>query len=102
EFAIILPQADEVGALIVAERLRARIAQIGLPGTGMLTASLGVASLPEDASSRDALALLADRALYKAKRTGRNRVGHAQQDESSTPPIFSIADQQVELTSINS
>jgi diguanylate cyclase (GGDEF)-like protein len=99
EFVIILPQADGEGAFIVAERLRSRIAQIGLPGVGMLTASLGLASFPEDASSRDALALLADRALYRAKRTGRNRVCCPQEDLPT--PLFPMTDEQVELTSVS-
>jgi len=100
EFAIILPQADLDGALIVAERLRARIAQVALPGAGSLTASLGVASFPEHASARDALALLADQALYKAKRTGRNRVCFPK-PEPRAPTIFSLADEQLEHSVIN-
>lgn len=97
EFAIILPQADIEGALIVAERLRARIETISLPGVGLLTASLGLASFPEHASSRDALASLADRALYKAKRTGRNRVCLPQQETPPTP-IFPLPDDAYEFT----
>jgi diguanylate cyclase (GGDEF)-like protein len=100
EFAIILPQADAEGALIVAERLRARIAQVALPGAVALTASLGVASFPEHASSRDALVLLADRSLYEAKRTGRNRVCFPTQ-EPQTPSIFSKPEEQIELNSVS-
>jgi hypothetical protein len=74
EFAIILPQANLEGALVVAERLRARIEREEMPGVGCVTASLGVASFPVHASSRDLLVLTADRALYQAKRSGRNRV----------------------------
>ena len=97
--AIILPQADLEGALIVAERLRARIAQVKLPGAGSLTASLGLASFPEHASAREALALLADQALYKAKRTGRNRVCFPQPEPQTPPPIFSVPEEH-ELNSV--
>jgi diguanylate cyclase (GGDEF)-like protein len=74
EFAIILPQAGEEGALVVAERLRSRIERTEVPGVGCITASLGVATFPQHASSRELLVTAADRALYQAKRTGRNRV----------------------------
>jgi diguanylate cyclase (GGDEF)-like protein len=74
EFAIILPQANLEGALVVAERLRTRIEREQMPGIGSVTASLGVASFPVHASSRDLLVTTADRALYQAKHTGRNRV----------------------------
>jgi diguanylate cyclase (GGDEF)-like protein len=74
EFAIILPQAGPEGALVVAERLRSRIEKTDVPGVGCITASLGVATFPLDASARDLLVTTADRALYQAKRMGRNRV----------------------------
>jgi diguanylate cyclase (GGDEF)-like protein len=74
EFAIILPQAGPEGALAVAERLRTRIERTEVPGVGVITASLGIATFPLHASSRDLLVIAADRALYQAKRTGRNRV----------------------------
>jgi diguanylate cyclase len=74
EFAIILPQAGPEGAQVVAERLRSRIERTEVPGVGCITASLGVATFPGDASSRELLVTSADRALYLAKRTGRNRV----------------------------
>lgn len=74
EFAIILPQAGPEGALVVAERLRARIERTEVPGVGQITASLGVATFPLDASSRELLVMTADRALFQAKRTGRNLV----------------------------
>jgi diguanylate cyclase (GGDEF)-like protein len=41
---------------------------------GEVTVSLGVASLPEDAANSDDLVVAADRAMYEAKRRGRNRV----------------------------
>jgi diguanylate cyclase (GGDEF)-like protein len=74
EFAIILPQAGPEGALAVAERLRMRIERTEVPGVGVITASLGIATFPLHASSRELLVTAADRALYQAKRTGRNRV----------------------------
>lgn len=74
EFALILPQAYAEGAMIVAERLRASIEQLKIPGFGNLTASIGIASFPLHGSSRAELFRAADDALYAAKRAGRNQV----------------------------
>ena len=84
EFAIILPQAGVDGALIVAERLRRRIEQIEVPEVGHVTASLGIATFPQHASSRHTLVVAADRALYNAKRSGRNCVCVTPDD---SPPL---------------
>jgi diguanylate cyclase (GGDEF)-like protein len=83
EMAVILPQTDVDGAELLAERMRAAVAGIEidrLDGGGRLkvTASFGVASLPSNASDKDALIAEADAALYRAKRTGKNRVGRAE------------------------
>jgi len=74
EFVIILPRADSDGALVVAERMRTRIQQIDVPGFGPVTASFGLATFPNHASSRDVLLAAADRALYDAKDAGRDCV----------------------------
>ena len=75
EFAILLPNTEIPAALRIAERVRAAVAEMSLPGTDVpLTVSIGVAGYPEHASTPDRLARLADAALYLAKRDGRNRV----------------------------
>ena len=74
EFAVILPQAGVEGALKVAHRLRACVEALEIAGVGQITASFGVATFPLHAGSRDLLVTTADRALYEAKRLGRNRV----------------------------
>jgi diguanylate cyclase (GGDEF)-like protein len=75
EFAVLLPDTEIAAALEIAERVRAAIAEISLPGADVsVTASLGVASFPDHASTLDRLERLADAALYLAKRQGRNRV----------------------------
>ena len=74
EFAVILPQADLEGAMIVAERLRKRMSETEIPGYGFMTASFGLATFPRHASSRDTLVVAADRALYHSKTSGRNQV----------------------------
>jgi len=75
EFAILLPDTEIPAALRIAERVRAAIAEMSLPGTDVaVTVSVGVAGYPEHASTPDRLARLADAALYLAKRQGRNRV----------------------------
>lgn len=74
EFALVLPQAYPEGALVVAERIRKCIESLEVPGAGHLSASIGIASFPQHASTRAGLVTAADTALYQAKRTGRNRV----------------------------
>jgi diguanylate cyclase (GGDEF)-like protein len=86
EFVIILPQAGTEGALIVAERLRKRIAETHIVGYGPTTASLGLATFPMHASSRDLLVVAADRALYQAKHSGRNRVKVAERNDEFESP----------------
>ena len=106
EFAIILPQAGPEGAFAVAERLRTRIERTEVPGVGSITASLGIATFPLHASSRELLVTAADRALYQAKRAGRNRVcstADLPQDDmfslafEAVPPGESSADFKDEL-----
>ena len=77
EFAVILPQANTEGALLVAERLRNRIATTEVPGCGITSASFGVATFPSHASLRAGLVVAADRALYQSKNCGRNQVSVA-------------------------
>jgi diguanylate cyclase (GGDEF)-like protein/PAS domain S-box-containing protein len=79
EFAILLPETDKDEAAEVAERLRAAIAISKVPlSTGGLplhvTVSIGVASLASKGDNLDVLLNLADKALYEAKNSGRNRV----------------------------
>jgi diguanylate cyclase (GGDEF)-like protein len=75
EFAVLLPDTEIPGALEIAERVRAAIAEISLPGADVsVTASIGVAVFPDHASTLERLERLADAALYVAKRRGRNRV----------------------------
>jgi diguanylate cyclase (GGDEF)-like protein len=75
EFIVMLPDTDRGGALRVAEHLRKAMHAVSLPGvTRPVTASFGVASFPEDALDGATLMRLADRALYAAKQSGRDRV----------------------------
>ena len=90
EFALLLPDTEIDAALEIAERVRAAIAEISLPGTDVsVTASIGVAGFPGQASTLDRLERLADAALYLAKRQGRNRVELAEPppaDPDQPPP----------------
>lgn len=79
EFAILAPNASQASALALAERIRARV-----PGEGTrwhVTASVGVAAAEPDVDGMlvDSAMLmrLADAAMYKAKRSGRNMVAAA-------------------------
>jgi diguanylate cyclase (GGDEF)-like protein len=75
EFAVLLPDTELPAGMEIAERIRAAIAEISLPGSDVsVTASIGVGGFPDHASTFDRLERLADAALYLAKRHGRNRV----------------------------
>lgn len=77
EFLVVLPETDLAGARVLAEKIRAAIESLPpfeddpLP----ITASIGIAShLPHAADRPEQLFNVADKALYLAKRNGRNRV----------------------------
>lgn len=76
EISVILPNHSLVEATTVGERIRTEIASIriaSLPDCSV-TASLGVATIPETSETVETVALDADRAMYEAKHSGRNRV----------------------------
>jgi diguanylate cyclase (GGDEF)-like protein len=78
ELALVLPGTDLEGAYNLAERVRERIAALYVPrldhaGALHVTASCGVAAVPQTAADRSALVAAADQALYEAKRGGKNK-----------------------------
>jgi diguanylate cyclase (GGDEF)-like protein len=78
EFIILGPNTAREGALVLAEKVRNAIERVVVPGVSReITASLGVAVLPDEAMDADTLLRRADRALYAAKAAGRNRVESA-------------------------
>lgn len=74
EFAVILPETPIAEAVMIADRLRRNINRTPVPGLGHISTSIGVASYPLQAGSGEELIDRADKALYVAKRGGRNRV----------------------------
>jgi diguanylate cyclase (GGDEF)-like protein len=86
EFAVVLPETAREGAVMVAERIRDRIAAHSFLTADRLnvrlTASVGVATLPDVAASSDELIQAADRAMYRVKASGKNGIQIAA-DESA-------------------
>ena len=83
EFAFLLLDTDTEGAHVAAEKIRAAVeaepfANQASQPTGNVTISLGVASFPDHGDSPDTVLRAADRALYRAKEAGRNRVHSAE------------------------
>jgi diguanylate cyclase (GGDEF)-like protein len=77
EFMVILPRTPKEGAANAAERIREAIdayAFVGQKITGNITASMGIAAFPEDGKTVEELIANSDKALYRAKRRGRNLV----------------------------
>ena len=78
EFVVVLPMADLKATQARAERIRSRLRELTVlhkgESLGMITASIGVAALPEHGTSPKELLEAADAALYLAKREGRDRV----------------------------
>ena len=90
EFVVVLPETPPEEAYQTAERLRLAVARTLFPGfaddpnlTVFKTISLGVATYPDITQDTHALVTLADNALYRAKRGGRNRTIQA---DAELPP----------------
>lgn len=75
EFAVLLVETSKAGARLYADRIRQVLATYPFANGRRVTASFGIAALPEDvAPAADDLIRAADEALYAAKRAGKNRV----------------------------
>ena len=82
EFTYLLPGTDGAGALLVANRVRASVGEVGhdprwADSGAMISASVGVATFPADGETAESVLLAADRACFVAKRTGRARIATA-------------------------
>ncbi len=77
EFVVLLPETEIVGAFVVAEKIRAGAEEVGLALTEtepLTSVSIGLVSHPEDGLSAEELMTAADRAMYQAKRLGKNQI----------------------------
>ncbi len=72
EFGIILPLTKKEEALVLAERIRKAV-EINL-ALKNITISIGLASFPENGDTKEDLIAKADKALYEAKKLGKNRI----------------------------
>jgi len=86
EFAILLPETGVEGAHSVARRLRERLQRFtflaGVAPTSRITASIGVATLPDVADTAEGLLQAADAAMYRVKLSGKNGI-HVAGSETS-------------------
>lgn len=97
EFVAVLPEADEIAALVVAERVRSRINQITVSALvdgidespECLSVSIGVACFRNDGLEIIELLHAADQALYRAKSNGRNQVQVARRGDGIPEPVTS-------------
>ncbi len=96
EFAAILPNTDAAGAMAVAESIRDAIRDLAIPNeqsdvSSIVTVSMGIASMvPCCAKSPDELIAASDRALYDAKRQGRDRYRSANQ--MTAPDVSAVVE----------
>jgi diguanylate cyclase (GGDEF)-like protein len=78
EFAVLLVETSKAGAWTYADRIRQLVAGHAFPHGRAITASFGIASLPEDeVTTSEELIRAADDALYAAKRSGKDQVAMA-------------------------
>ncbi|HEX5214941.1 MAG TPA: sensor domain-containing diguanylate cyclase [Vicinamibacterales bacterium] len=91
EFAILLPETGIDGAHSVARRLRDRIQRFSFladrTAAAKLTASIGVATLPDVADTAEGLLQAADAAMYRVKVTGKNgiHIAGSENDQARVP-----------------
>jgi len=77
EFVVLLPETDIVGAFVVAEKIRAGAEEVGMAmggGESLTSVSIGLVSHPEDGLGAEELMVAADRAMYQAKKLGKNQI----------------------------
>jgi len=90
EFVAMLPETDQDGAYVVAEKIRQMVSELVVETGGnqiSTSLSIGVVSYPEDGQTADELMIAADEAMYSSKRLGKNRVvGYASTGESPELP----------------
>jgi len=84
EFGVILPGVDSQSAMQAAERIRAAIEAEPIPQVKKITASIGVVTFGEHTDNIDELLEMADKAMYDAKKSGRNRVKLAQKEDKES------------------
>lgn len=79
EFAVILPNTNKAGSIAVAEKIRSRLKRISLRPDSreiQVTFSIGIATYPQCAASKELLIEKSDRALYESKNQGKNKITH--------------------------
>jgi diguanylate cyclase (GGDEF)-like protein len=77
EFVVVLPETDPTGAYVLAEKIRLGVADLDLaiPNSNLRPSlSIGVVAYPGDGRTSDELMIAADAAMYRSKRSGKNRV----------------------------
>jgi len=99
EFVAILPDADEAQAIMIGERIRSSIEAAAFPAVRGLTVTVsgGATAIRGEAGSSfgaDELVATVDKALYAAKKSGRNRVIYSNHMLSAAPAALALADGQ--------
>ena len=93
EFVVVLPTADLRVAGMRAEAIRSRLRDLVVMhqghSLGLVTASIGVAALPQHGTTERELLQAVDAALYRAKKAGRDRVILAELTTAPAPPTYS-------------
>jgi diguanylate cyclase (GGDEF)-like protein len=96
EFALLLPETGSEGALALAKRLRDRLERFtflnGLASTNRITASIGVATLPDVADTAEGLLQAADAAMYRVKNSGKNGIHVAGTERAR--PVLAVDEQE--------
>ncbi len=97
EFALILPETSRTGAYIVSERIRVDAKEMfdrkPLPSGPSVQISMsvsgGIAIYPTDSNSAEGLVRMADKALYRSKREGKNRITLHAEEKRRSPRLDS-------------